>query len=236
MGREAMHQQFYNIMLEKIKSGEWKNGEKIPAERTLCGEYNISRTTVREALRNLEIEGYVIRKQGSGSYVNIKPIQKSLVKLYTLREMFDEQGIKHQVNIVNFEAALCDDPKVGKRLNLNADDEIIRITRVFLAAGVPYTIEYTYLPRGVFPGITEKMIAEDGLYTSLERSGHKPTGAEETIQAVKVDPTQRKLLNLPNNILAIEVKRVTSSGNKIIEYTKNIIRNDYFIYTVKLSE
>lgn len=236
MVKEVMHQQFYNIILGKIKSGEWKNGEKIPAERTLCDKYNISRTTVREALRHLEMEGYVIRRQGSGSYVSIKPIQKNLVKLYTLREMFDEQGIKHDVILISFDIGPCDDEEVGRRLNMNADEEIIRITRVFLAADVPYTIEYTYLPKAIFPDITKEMIAEHGLYNTLERYGHKPTSAEETIQAVKVTAMQRQLLRLPTNILAIEIKRVTYSGNKIIEYTKNIIRNDYFIYTVKLSE
>lgn len=233
MTKEIMHQQFYHIILNKIKSGEWKNGEKIPAERMMCNEYNISRTTVREALRNLEIEGYVIRKQGSGNYVCLKPIQKKLVKLYTLREMFYEQGIKHDVIFVSFDIGRCDQ-EVSNRLGIAINEEIIKMIRVFLAAEIPYTIEYTYLPLAFFPDITKKMIAENGLYNALEKYGHKPTSAEETIQAVDVQPDQKLLLKLPDNILAIEINRVTYSGKKIIEYTKNIIRNDYFIYTVEL--
>ncbi|PKM49995.1 MAG: GntR family transcriptional regulator [Firmicutes bacterium HGW-Firmicutes-7] len=233
MKKDSIHQQFYLEILSKIKSGEWKKGDKIPAERTLCGLYNISRTTVREALKNLENEGYVVRKRGSGSFVNIKPIKQELAKLYTLREMFIEQGIKHDVRILEFENEQGNE-EICKMLNIEAGERVYKINRVFFAASIPYTVEYTYLPYSSVPDITREMVENDGLYASLERLDKKPTDAEEIIRAIEITERQKELLELDDVSFAIETKRVARSNNTIIEYTVNITRNDYFVYTVKL--
>lgn len=229
-----MHQQFYFVLLNKIKSGELKHGEKLPAERNLCDMYHISRTTVREALKNLEVEGYISRKQGSGSFVQIKPLEQKLEKLYTLRNMFVEQGIKHEVRIIEYKLMPCNQ-EIAEQLQLSVNDKVINIVRVFLAAGVPYTIEYTYLPSIYLQELTKEMIATDGLYKSLESCGEKPISAIETIRAVKINNSQKDILQVKDDILAIESLRVTRSESHIIEYTRNIIRNDYFVYTVNLT-
>jgi len=234
MPRKAMYQKFYFDILNKIKTGELKSGEKLPTERALCEIYEISRTTVREGLKNLEIDGYVLRKQGSGNFVNVKPMQEKLTKLYTLRDMFSKQGIKHEVNIESFDIIKSNE-EISEKLGLSLDEEVIKIVRTFSAANVPYTIEYTYLPRDLFPKITKEMISINGLYKTLEIYDKKPTSAVETIRAVKATAKQRRMLELPNDVLAMETKRVTCSDKIIIEYTKNIIRNDYFIYTVELN-
>ena len=233
MSKEVRHQQFYLEVLNKIKSGELKQGEKLPAERTLCDMYNISRTTVREALRNLEVEGYIERKQGSGNFVKIKPLEQKLEKLYTLRNMFVEQGIKHEVQLLEYKEMKCSQ-EVADQLQIPVHDEIIYIVRVFLAAGVPYTIEYTYLPKGHLKKMTKEMVINDGLYNTLERFGEKPVSAVETIKAVKINDDQKNILKVQDDILAIESRRITHSEAKVIEYTQNIIRNDYFVYTVNL--
>lgn len=233
MAKEVMHQQFYYKILNKIKTGELKNGEKLPAERTYCDIYGISRTTVREALRKLETEGYVNRKQGSGSYVQLKPLQQNLAKLYTLRNMFADQGIKHEVKMLAYSIIACSE-ETGKNLELPIDSEIIKIVRLFLAADVPYTIEYTYLPRALFPELTQDMVVDNGLYSTLESFGKKPTAAKEIIRAVCITDEQKELLKLPEDVLVIETKRLTRSDGDVIEYTKNTIRNDYFVYTVNL--
>ena len=233
MTKKIMHQEFYHEILNKIKSGELKNGEKLPTERAFCDIYDISRTTVREALKKLEYEGYVIRKQGSGNFVNIKPMQKKLTKLYTLREMFDEQEIKHEARLVDFTIITCTKALSDKMICAEGD-EIIRIERLFLAANVPYTIETTYLKRSIFPDMTGEMIAKNGLYATMKDFGQKPTRAVETIRAINASAEQRRILELPNDVPAIEVERLTYSDDALVEYTINIIRNDYFIYTVEL--
>jgi GntR family transcriptional repressor for pyruvate dehydrogenase complex len=63
----------YQALAEKltrlIASGEFKPGDRLPAERELAAMYNVSRPTVREAVIALEIEGLVEVRIGSGVYV-----------------------------------------------------------------------------------------------------------------------------------------------------------------------
>lgn len=57
-------------VMEAISSGELGQGEKLDSERTLAARYQISRTTVREALKELEVRGFVRRVHGSGTFVS----------------------------------------------------------------------------------------------------------------------------------------------------------------------
>lgn len=63
----------YQIVVDQIKenflSGEFKPGDKLPTERELASLFNVSRTSVREALRKLEIKGFIEIKQGSGIFI-----------------------------------------------------------------------------------------------------------------------------------------------------------------------
>ncbi len=53
----------------RIESGEWISGQRMPSEYELVEKLGIGRHRARQALRELEVEGYIVRKQGSGSYV-----------------------------------------------------------------------------------------------------------------------------------------------------------------------
>lgn len=63
----------YQVIVDQIKeyflNGELQPGEKLPTERELASRFNVSRTSVREALRKLEIKGLIEIKQGSGSFI-----------------------------------------------------------------------------------------------------------------------------------------------------------------------
>jgi GntR family transcriptional regulator of arabinose operon len=64
-----LHSQVAAILKERILSGMWRNGESIPTEKELCAEFDVARGTVRQALQKLEMEGYLRREQGRGTFV-----------------------------------------------------------------------------------------------------------------------------------------------------------------------
>lgn len=57
-------------MKENIYNNTFKAGEKLISENKLCQKFEISRQTARQAIAVLEEEGLVIKKQGSGTYIN----------------------------------------------------------------------------------------------------------------------------------------------------------------------
>ncbi|MCK4640736.1 MAG: GntR family transcriptional regulator [Candidatus Marinimicrobia bacterium] len=64
--------QLKEILVKKIMAGEWKSGEKIPAERELVTNYSCSLITINKAVNKLVEEGYVFRERGRGTFVNPK--------------------------------------------------------------------------------------------------------------------------------------------------------------------
>jgi DNA-binding FadR family transcriptional regulator len=57
-------------MVDSIRRGFWKPGDRLPSERTLAAQLNVSRPTVREAIAALQTEGVLETRRGSGSYVS----------------------------------------------------------------------------------------------------------------------------------------------------------------------
>ena len=67
------HQFRYRVLkdylVQKIQSGEYVSDDKIESEPSLCRRFNLSRSTARQALKELENEGYLYRIQGKGTFV-----------------------------------------------------------------------------------------------------------------------------------------------------------------------
>ena len=67
---EAIVQRFHSL----IRQGSLKHGSKLPAERALAEQLKVSRGSVREAIRTLELQGLAVSKQGSGTFINTQSL------------------------------------------------------------------------------------------------------------------------------------------------------------------
>ena len=71
------HEQVFEVMRERIESGKYRPGSRIPSEAFLIQEFGVSRPTVARAMRDLERRGLVNRRRGAGTYVShAKPGRK----------------------------------------------------------------------------------------------------------------------------------------------------------------
>lgn len=61
--------QLKQLMTDEIRAGRWRSGERIASEHALCEQFGLSRTTVRQALAELESEGLLIKEKGRGTFV-----------------------------------------------------------------------------------------------------------------------------------------------------------------------
>ena len=73
-----LYRQLKDKILSDISSGKLAEGEKIPTEIELSELYNISRITVRNAVKELVAEGYLVKKQGKGTFVCLPKIERKL--------------------------------------------------------------------------------------------------------------------------------------------------------------
>lgn len=79
-----LYQQLADIIRNSITSGELKYGDKIPTEVELSEKYNVSRITVRAAINELVESGFLIKKQGKGTFVSKPKVQRKIEYLSSL--------------------------------------------------------------------------------------------------------------------------------------------------------
>ncbi|WP_019155422.1 FadR/GntR family transcriptional regulator [Robertmurraya massiliosenegalensis] len=77
----------YLVLVDKISkyylAGNHKSGERLPSERKLASHFNVSRTTIREALRTLEQNGLIEIRPGGGSYIKVADFQSKKEEFIT---------------------------------------------------------------------------------------------------------------------------------------------------------
>lgn len=87
--QDTNYEKLIDRFLDQIMRGELRKGEKLPTERQLAEEMNVSRTSIREALKALEAMGIAYSIQGSGTYITDQPensINKALCALFALSD------------------------------------------------------------------------------------------------------------------------------------------------------
>lgn len=116
-----------------IHSGSFPDG-KLPTEPVLAKDLNASRGTVRRALAQLEHEGLIIRKHGSGTYVNqtIRTIDTRMDEVWDFAEMIRLAGYEPGVRHIETRLDVAS-PEFREKLNLDATMEVILVANLFLA-------------------------------------------------------------------------------------------------------
>jgi GntR family transcriptional regulator len=229
--------QLVSIMRHKIEDGEWEPYDLIPSERELEKQYNISRTTIRQALAILVRQGYLYREHGRGTFVAPQKLQQSLHELVSFTEDMRKRGMQPG-QVIRFIGYTDPLPKVVQALELPPDTEkLFLIERIRLADGQPIGMQASYLNLPNGQTITrEEMEQQGSLYKILqEKFNMLPTEAEETIEATQASPDESMVLNIPEGSPLLLTSRILYAQNRRpVEYVKILLRGDRYKYVARL--
>ena len=78
-----LYSQLVSIVKRNISAGTLQTGDLLPSEAELCKTFEISRSTVRQAIGALESEGLVVRKQGRGTFVAEPKVRRKTENVYS---------------------------------------------------------------------------------------------------------------------------------------------------------
>ncbi|MFW6270256.1 MAG: GntR family transcriptional regulator [Bacillota bacterium] len=232
----SLYYQLKELLIKKIENGEYAENEKLPTEKELCEKHNISRATVRQALKELENEDYIYKVQGKGTFVSPSKFQQDLLKFYSFTEDMKKIGKKPSSKVLDFKIKKVDEKMVRKMLDVSSSEKIYVFTRLRLADDEPMMVETTYIPYERFKNISEKDLREKPLYDIMVNEyGVIFSKAEETFRPTLIREKEAEQLNFVEGGPGMLLERITyDNENRIIEYTKSVARGDKFKYHVEL--
>lgn len=236
MSKVPLYYQLYELMAREIDSNIYNENDKLPSERELCEKFEISRSTVRQAMSELEKEGYIYKEQGKGIFVSVKSIEKDLLNFYSFTDDMKELGKKPSSRVLDFEKIKASE-KIADKLKLDKNEEIYKFTRLRLADKEPMILETTYLPARRFPELSMEELEETPMYDIFrEKYELNFTNARERFKAVLIRDYESEILQVSKEIPGMMIERSTYENEKIIEYTISIARGDKFEYVVTLKK
>lgn len=141
---------------DRIRHDDWRAGMVIPSESDLAREYQVSVGTARKALEGLEKDGWIIRKQGRGTFVN-DLAQMQMERLSRFRMDGGSEGFDGCVVSILKRERRKATPREASLLSLQgpANDDVVGIRRRYFKDDRSSVLEDAVLPASMFAGLEE---------------------------------------------------------------------------------
>lgn len=232
---QPLYFQIKSKLLEAIASGQLQPGDRVPSERELTEQFGVSRMTARQALVELELQGYLQRVQGKGTFVNTPKLEQPLLSLTSFTEDMLRRGL-----IPGSRLLAAEEVPAGRRasqmLNIREADPVIRLERLRLAGGDPMALEIVHLPADLVPGILDGNLTGSVYRQLSEIYGIQLARATQSLEAVAARAYEEKILGVREGTPLLMMERVAYDiQGRTVEYTKSLYRGDRYRFTTELS-
>jgi len=186
-----------NDIINHIEEGTYKEDTLVPSERELMELYDVSRITIRRALEELSNAGYLYKVHGKGTFVKGDRHSQNLFSLVSCTEDIKSMGMVPSRLVVKKNIRDASTRKRNK-LNLNTNDKVFNLARIYYADDMPVNYTNTYLPHKYFPGIEMNEFSKMSLYKVLENDYNvQITNATRSVEAVSSNEEVSKYLAVP---------------------------------------
>ncbi|MEE7523509.1 GntR family transcriptional regulator [Enterobacter roggenkampii] len=232
MGNKPMYRQIADALREKISAGELKPGDALPTESSLQEAFNVSRVTVRQALKLLTEEQIVESIQGSGTYVKEERVNYDIYQLTGFYEKLADRNVDTHNEVSIFEV-LKADAKLAEKLNLSHDDKVWHVKRVRFIKQKPVNLEETWMPLALFPDLTWEVM-ENSKYHYVEQIKKLVIDRSEQ-ELVPIMPSEEAIAALsldPAKPILEKVSRGFLKDGRVFEYSRNVFNTDDYKFTL----
>ena len=209
-------------------------GTAIPSERQLSADLGVSRLTLRAALDDLAREGYLVRRRGSGTYVQQPKISQELT-ITSFSEDMRKRGMVPGSRTLSIDTILAG-ARLGRFLQVSPGEKILQIKRLRLADGETMAIETLHIPERLAPGLTAKDLS--GSFYELLRKRFEILIASGTqaIEPTVTNEEESAALGVPLHSPAFLFERTSRDQNdRTIEFVQSVYRGDRYRIVTELS-
>lgn len=190
-----------------ILSGEFPPRSMLPNEGQLCIRFAVSRATIREAVRGLVEEGYLIRRQGSGTYVTERPLlRNSLDVNFSYTAYLEGLGVRAARRVLGLRRGPAGE-EAADRLHVTSNERVVEVRRVRTADDRPAIFSIDVLLDDVVGGADDAAYG-GSLYSLLARVGHPIAHGEAILAPAVADETLAAVLDVAAGTLLLHLEQV----------------------------
>jgi GntR family transcriptional regulator len=224
-----LYHQLAEILLARVRSGEYLPGSRIPSEHSLAVACGIGRPTARQAIELLVRKRILERRRGSGTYVRIKEQEIDLFSLAGTMASFQNRGIPVTTQILRQPQLVSVDPDLENPFSGQKAYFLSRLSRV---EEMPVLVEDIYLHGELFAGIDRIDLAGQSLARIADERYHlRPTSGKQNFRIGYLDGEHAHHLAVLPNVPVLVVKRFLhfpQAENSI--YAELYCRTDQFVF------
>jgi GntR family transcriptional regulator len=229
-----LYYQLKELLAGRITSDEWQPGDMLPTEEQLQEQYELSRTTVRQALKELEFEGKISRYRGRGTFVSKPKISHSPDPHFNLTAYLTQQGMEPgwQVLSAGWVSATAE---VADRLGVKAGSRVYQLQRLRMANEEPIGYHITHVIPALGEAIDENRLDQGGSLDYLHGPGQlEESYANRTIEAILASDETAKLLDIVKGSPILLIRRQVFNADGVpVEDMRAMYRGDRFQYRVR---
>ena len=235
--RQPLYMQVAHNLTKGIDTKHFAVGSLLPTEEELRAQFNVSRHTIREAIRHLRLQGLLSARRGVGTRVEARNTElrysQSLPSLAELAQYANETVL----DVVST-GQITADAHLAEQLGSRAGKTWMHVQGVRHAADKKGATSWTdiYIDKA-FGGVTKDIgVRRVAIYTLIERKyGEAVVEIQQDIQAALVPRERAAALGVSANSPALLItRRYFGSGGRLIEVTFNLHPADRFIYSMRL--
>lgn len=224
-----LYQQLGDIIKEEIESGRLPAGARIPTEKELSQQYNVSRVTVRKALGMMSDSGYLERKSGKGTFVAEKKIQRGLssgaISFTNMCKMIGSIPGSKTTKIA------LEDPTTRdiELMDLKSDEKIVVLERIRYADSKPVILESNKFPE-LFSFLFREDLNDHSLYEILKvKYNITLEHSSKAIDITFASSKEAKALQITKGYPLLRIDSIVhDSDNKITNLCQQLCIGDKF--------
>lgn len=228
--------QIAESLLERISIGELAPYERLPSERELSETLNVSRMTLRAALRVLDNKGLLVRRPGDGTYIAQPKIERQAGKLVPFTEGMRLRGYQTGAKIIALEQRLAE-TSIASQLKIAVSMPVYSIQRLRLINREPVMLEKFAVPVYRFPNLDIYDMETRSFYEIAETEyGITIHQAQQSLEAVSATEFEAELLQVvPGTPLMLERRQAFDPDSRPVEYGQDLYRGDRFRFITEIA-
>ncbi len=203
----SLHQRILTDIEQRIVSGQWPPGHRIPSEQALTLDYGCSRMTVNKVLTQLARAGLIERRRKAGSFVMRPPARSAVLEIHEIKAEVQTLGLAYRFEVLERRQRRSrrDD---RERLALTEPGPVLALRCLHHAGPQPYCLEDRVINLAAVPAAADQAYGEVAPGAWLV--DHVPwTSAEHRIRAAAADAEVAAALQLAPGAPCLVIERST---------------------------